>query len=693
MDSEIVMKLINNVVLLLVLSVIYEISSAIPVKYKKITTVINGAIIGIIGIIIMMTPFEAAEGIVIDTRSILIGATALIFGLVPTLIAAAATAIYRIIIGGVGMYAGLATIVSCAAIGLLWRRFLMPKSGRTLKWLNLYAFGLVTHIAMLLCQFLLLGENAMHVLRDIGLPVMIIYPICTVLLCALLFLQRQRKDVLINIIDMEQRYKSLFDDNLAVMLIIDPVDGSIVDANPAASSFYGWDVQTLRTMNIAQINITPAEQLKADMSRAASQKGNHFLFKHKKASGEMFDIEVYTSPVKMMNKIVLYSIIHDISERIVADKALQESEYRFRMLVECAPDAIFIQTDRRFAFVNKAALDLFGASSPDDLIGTLISDRVHSDSYDAVMQRIHKVNVEKIPAPPMEQIYLKLDSTPVNVDVSAVPIEYRGKSGAIVFVRDITQRKQLEIAKMGMEAQLRQQQKLEAIGTLAGGVAHEINNPINGIMNYAQLILDAIDNNTSNAGYVREIIHETERVSGIVKNLLQFSRQDKQSHSYAKVEDIINQTISLIRMIIKKDQIDLKVVMQENLPDIKCRSQQIQQVLMNLLTNARDALNEKYPDNDENKVIQIFCRQFTYESRKWIRITVEDHGNGISKELQEKIFEPFFSTKPKDKGTGLGLAISFGIVKDHHGSLAIETKEGEYTRFNLDLPVDNGWTI
>lgn len=114
---------------------------------------------------------------------------------------------------------------------------------------------------------------------------------------------------------------------------------------------------------------------------------------------------------------------------------------------------------------------------------------------------------------------------------------------------------------------------------------------------------------------------------------------------------------------------------------------------MNLLTNARDASNEKYPQVHANKIILLTCDQLHRDNRKWIRIMVEDHGNGVPESIQEKIFEPFFSTKNKDRGTGLGLSISFGIVKDHHGRLYLLTKEGQFTRFFLELPVDNGWDL
>lgn len=691
MDSEIIKELINNAALLLALSIVYEFSYIIPIK-KNLTQLMNGLLIGLIGIAIMLIPFTLTTGVVFDTRSILIGVTALKFGTIPTLIVVLFTGIFRLIQGGAGVYAGLAVILACAGIGLFWRHYL-PGSMLKFRWLNRYLFGLTIHLAMLACMLILPWPLSTQVLNAISLPVMVIYPVGTVLLSLLLFQQEKRNEAMLQVMEAEERYRGLFKNNHAIMLLIDPQDGSIVDVNEAAVEFYGWPVEIMKSMKITQINTLSPEEIKIAMKTAFAEKRKNFLFRHRKSSGELVDVEVYSGPLVQEGRNLIYSIVHDISERVASEKSLKESEQRFRMLVDGAPDAIFIWISGYFAFVNQAAVNLYGAESAQQLLGLSVLARIHPDYEEAAKARIHIINEERKAVPPMEQIHVRLDGKLVNVDVTAVPIDYQDKSGGMVFVRNITERKKLETEKLEIEAQLRQQQRLEAIGTLAGGVAHEINNPINGIMNYAQLILDSLEKDTANAEYAREIIYETERVSTIVKNLLQFSRHEKQAHSYASIEDIIHQTISLTKNIIKKDQIDLQICLDKELPEVKCRSQQIQQVLMNLLINAKDALNEKYPEYHENKIIRVFCKQYESEDRRWIRITVEDHGNGISEGIREKIFEPFFSTKPKDKGTGLGLSISFGIIKDHHGTLNIDTVIGSYTCFNIDLPVDNGWKI
>jgi PAS domain S-box-containing protein len=282
------------------------------------------------------------------------------------------------------------------------------------------------------------------------------------------------------------------------------------------------------------------------------------------------------------------------------------------------------------------------------------------------------------------QFWTRLEATMVQDSESKAP-ECR------VAVSDITEHRRLEQERNAMEAHLRHQQKLESIGRLAGGVAHEINNPLAGIMGFAQLIAAKIDKTNPLGEYASEIICLTERVATIVGNLLTFARHETQSHAVsADIHEIVGATLALIQTVMPRDQITLEMDIPKNMPRIKCRSQQIQQVLLNLLTNARDALDEKYPECNPDKIIRVKTQVFEKAGKAWIRTTVEDHGRGISPEIQEKMFDPFFTTKELGKGTGLGLAISHGIVAEHGGELHCESEPGQWTMFHLDLPVDNG---
>jgi signal transduction histidine kinase len=183
---------------------------------------------------------------------------------------------------------------------------------------------------------------------------------------------------------------------------------------------------------------------------------------------------------------------------------------------------------------------------------------------------------------------------------------------------DITERKRAEKEREQMQAQLIQAQKLESIGVLASGVAHEINNPIMGVMGYAQLIHDRWGAGDADLlEYATEIGKESERVATIVKNLLSFARQNEDSHgSPERLRDIVEATLSLIRAVLRHDQVTLEVDVPPGLPQIRCRSQQIQQVVMNLVTNARDALNVRYPGRDAKKKIIISAREVTRNGKQ-----------------------------------------------------------------------------
>jgi PAS domain S-box-containing protein len=273
---------------------------------------------------------------------------------------------------------------------------------------------------------------------------------------------------------------------------------------------------------------------------------------------------------------------------------------------------------------------------------------------------------------------------------------WRREDGVVAYVgimADVSEQRRILEQRQQLEAQLRQQQKLESIGTLAAGVAHEINNPLNGILNYAQLAVNRLAEDHPVRRYAERIVHESERVSEIVRSLLAFARQDQQAHSPARLQDVVRSTILLIRGVLLKDQITVETDLPDDLPPIKCRSQQIQQVLLNLLTNARDAIRARGLAEQPPGLIRIQALRFENEGRSWIRLTVADNGAGVTPEIGERIFDPFFTTKTRVEGTGLGLAISYGMIKDHHGTLWFESEPGKGARFHIDLPQDNGWRL
>ncbi|NCB00129.1 MAG: PAS domain S-box protein, partial [Clostridia bacterium] len=324
-------------------------------------------------------------------------------------------------------------------------------------------------------------------------------------------------------------YETIIRQHGAIMLLIDPDHGEIVFANHAAATFYGYPVDTLQTMRMDQINTLSPEAIEREMQLAASEQRNYFLFQHRLADGQFRDVEVYSYPVIVNGRSLLFSVITDVTEKLMIEehihmdflrwimfiaalaivflagmiilfssnrqikkreRAFRESEERFRLLVETAPDAIFLVAGRTVAYANQAAVQLLKADSASQLIGQPVMTWLHPTFKEAVEKRYQTLLENRQPVPPMEQIYLRLDGTELPVEVTAAPLQYHDSEGALIYVRDISERKNREEKRIADLLQFRQQQKLESIGTLASGVAHEINNPIMGIINYAQLIID-----------------------------------------------------------------------------------------------------------------------------------------------------------------------------------------------------------
>lgn len=366
------------------------------------------------------------------------------------------------------------------------------------------------------------------------------------------------------------------------------------------------------------------------------------------------------------------------NERKRAEAGLRKTE----RIVSTSQDLMaLINCDYVYETVNESYLAAHNTSRP-AVVGRTVSDFMGSDVFRQKIQSRLDQALSGQPAHYQAEFVFAGIGRRI-MDVSYFPVfDKEGTvDGVVLNSRDITESRK-------MEEHLMQSQKMESIGTLAGGVAHEINNPINGIMNYAQLILDEMEAENPSAEYVREILHETRRIAGIVRNLLTFARHEKKSHSPARLFDIVSSVLSLVQAVMRHDQIILEVTVPEDLPKIKCRSQQIQQVLMNLLTNARDALNGRYPGYSPEKKLRVFAGMVQKDGRNYIRTTVEDQGTGIAPEIRCRIFDPFFTTKPKETGTGLGLSISHGIIRDHGGELSVESEPG-CTRFYMDLAVDN----
>ena len=362
---------------------------------------------------------------------------------------------------------------------------------------------------------------------------------------------------------------------------------------------------------------------------------------------------------------------------------LSESEEKFRgfsqvfhSLVDAMPDALLlIDREMKVLWANSAA-EALGPVTDGGLVGehcfTLLQDT------SAPCNNCHALKTFQTGQSCSTQI-----SSPGGRfwDVSTFPVTNLSGSvdKVILTYRDVTE-------KLTLQAEALRAGHLASLGELAAGVAHEINNPANGIINYAQILHDNPGNAESDRDMAVRIMKEGNRIASIVRSLLSFARDNEETKSPLSIARVLADALALTEVIIVKNGIHLAVDCPEDLPAVFGHGQQIQQVFLNVVNNARYALNMKHGGTSEEKRFGIRGERTTVHGVPMVRITFRDQGVGIPADLQEKVFHPFFSTKPSGEGTGLGLSISHSIIRDHGGRMSIESVEGEYTRVIIDLP-------
>ncbi len=256
-------------------------------------------------------------------------------------------------------------------------------------------------------------------------------------------------------------------------------------------------------------------------------------------------------------------------------------------------------------------------------------------------------------------------------------------TGYLHVIRDVTEKKQ-------MEMKLIRSEKLASVGELAAGVAHEINNPLSGILSNAEFLQEEIpEEEEERHEEIREIIRNSERIRVIVRDLLSFSRQkDDERFLPVSIPSVIQASLNLTGHQMELDNIKILREIPDELPYVKGSPNRIEQVFINILSNARYALNKRYPGDDPDKVLEIKASVALKGGRPHVRVEFLDHGTGIPNHLIHRVTDPFFTTKEQGKGTGLGMSISSSIINEHGGTLELESEEGRYTRVIVDLPAD-----
>ncbi len=374
--------------------------------------------------------------------------------------------------------------------------------------------------------------------------------------------------------------------------------------------------------------------------------------------------------------IILYLLIRQ------GESTLRGSEKKFRMLAEMAGAAIFIYRDTTFLYVNAMLLKMTGYSR-EELSRMNFWDVVHPDHRDLVRQRAaSRLQGDDV----VSRYEFKIVTKPGEerwVDFTSGIIDFEGSRAALGTAYDVTERKKLE-------EQLRQSQKIEAVGLLAGGVAHDFNNILTAIIGYGTLIKMKLPEHDPLHAYAEQILMSAERAANLTSGLLAFSRKQVIQPHPVNIDEIITGIGRLLTRLIGED-VELNMELGCGETAIFADPGQIEQVLMNLATNARDAMPDGGALTITTERVEL-DRDFIHthgfgQAGSYALITVTDTGIGMDQKTQDRIFEPFFTTKEVGKGTGLGLAVVFGIIKQHEGYITVYSDPGKGTTYKIYLPI------
>jgi PAS domain S-box-containing protein len=484
----------------------------------------------------------------------------------------------------------------------------------------------------------------------------------------------------------EARYKTLIEGAPEAIVAVDPDAGIFVDFNENAMHLFGLSKEEL--LKVGPVEVSPPDQPDGRSSseaahdyltRAMAGEDPVFEWTHRSAYGKDIPCEIRLVRLPAAGRNLVRGSITDITER----KQAEEERSRLVSIVESSGDPIVgASIDGFITDWNAAAERVYGYTA-EEIHGkhiTILAPPSGASEIPVVLERINQGERTS----DFEAVSVRKDGTefPVSITMSAI----RNSQGEILglsgIIRDIASRKRLE-------EQVTLSQKMESVGRLAGGVAHDFNNMLQIIHGYSELVLDELAEEDPTRGHVQEIKNVVERAAGLTRQLLAFGRQQVLSPQVMDLNVAITHLSKMLRRLIGED-INLEIREAKDLGRVRADPGQIDQVIMNLAVNARDAMPTGGKLSIETANVQVDSTfasgHFPMTPGKYVMISVSDTGIGMDAATQARIFEPFFTTKEKGKGTGLGLATVYGIVKQSGGYIWVQSELGRGSAFRVYLP-------
>jgi PAS domain S-box-containing protein len=499
--------------------------------------------------------------------------------------------------------------------------------------------------------------------------------------------------MLVNLKEAEERsrYKELLENVDDAVYLVD-ADGNVLDANSAAYESLGYDRDQFFRLDLDAV--VPGDESARIIRQLKDEVGTPNSGKlcletiHRHRDGGGVPVEIYSRPIFYQGRRVILNVARDISRRIEIENALRESEERYRSVVENSNDGIMILSEGlNILYANPVLMKILGYDRGELEGKNIVSFLTHDcmdRAQDIFSGRVSDVNPL---SPDICLVYHKSgDQRAVKISANRFK-DSRGEVKIVVQVLDITEQLRMEEDKKQLEAQLIQAQKMEAIGTLAGGVAHDFNNLLMGIQGRLAMIRMQSGPDKNHVKHVDAIERTVMSAADLTRQLLGFARKGKYEIKTIPTNILVEDSTKMF--IRTRKEINLKLALDENVWPVNVDRNQIEQVLINLYVNAWQAMPQGRDLSIQTLNMHLdesFCRPFEVSGGDYVKITVTDTGIGMDEQTMARIFEPFFTTKGVGKGTGLGLASAYGIVRNHKGIIQVESEPGQGTIFSLYLP-------
>ena len=481
------------------------------------------------------------------------------------------------------------------------------------------------------------------------------------------------------------------------------VKGEVTFVNPAASKLLGYEEPELIGNGFHDLvhhhkpdgtpyPVTDCPMYATLMDGISSRVRDEMLWRK---DGSSFPTAYSSTPIIEHDKITGAVIsFRDISERMKAIQALREGEERYRTVVDHLNDGLLIARNHRKILFNRKFLELLGCNNPEQVLGIPMYSLIHPQDRDTV-KGYAETREKGGPSPSTYEFrLLRKDGSIAHMEASASVITYEGLPTSLVNLRDITARKQEEQERQNLQERLQRAEKMETLGTLAGGVAHDLNNLLGIIVGYSEFLLTEVDEPTSASTYAAEILKSAERAAAIVQDMLTLARRGVTTRRVLNLNQVITdyqKSAEFAKALSCCLRVRIETDLEPELLNISGSFVHLGKSFINLVSNAAEAMSSGGLITIETRNQYLDKPVSGYDEIRegdYVVLSVSDTGDGISAGDLKRIFEPFYTKKSMGRsGTGLGLAVVWGTVKDHHGYINVVSEVGKGTTFTLYFPV------